>query len=287
MYSRFPDLRWIAAVCFLAGALPAVAVEASADDSTPARVLKIVSDANNLPFSNEKEEGFENRIAELIARELQAEIHYTWRATRRGFMRESLKQGDCDLVMAAPKDTDRALTTVPYYRSVYAFVTRQDRALDIKSFDDPRLRNLKIGVQIVGDDGVNPAPAMALGERKIINNVIGYTVYGNYTEANPPARILDAVARGEVDIAGVWGPLAGYFAPQSTVPLRVTPVDMPNEPGIAYAFDICVGVRKSEPQLRDEINGIIRHSRSQIAEILDAYRIPRVPVNDADQGTRQ
>jgi mxaJ protein len=248
---------------------------------SPQRMLKVVSDANNLPYSNEKEEGFENRIAELIARELHAKLEYTWRATRRGFMRESLKQGDCDIAMAVPAGMDRVLTTVPYYRSTTVFVTRQDRGNDIRTFDDPRLHDLKIGVQIVGDDGVNPAPAMALGRRGIINNVVGYTVYGDYKEPNPPARILDAVANGEVDIAGVWGPFAGYFAARSSVPLKVTPVEQQDEPGIAYAFDICVGVRRTEPQLREEINGVIQRNRPAIQSVLDEFHIPHVPVKQA------
>jgi mxaJ protein len=262
-------------------AFPSFATEAnSMDGANEPRVLKVVSDANNLPFSNEKQEGFENRIAELIARELHAQLQYTWRATRRGFMRESLKQGDCDITMASPLGTDRALTTIPYYRSTTVFVTRADRDLDIRTFDDPRLRDLKIGVQIVGDDGVNPAPAMALGQRGIVNNVVGYTVYGDYKEPNPPARILDAVAKGDVDIAGVWGPFAGYFAARSPVPLKITPVQQDDDPGISYAFDICVGVRKTEPQLRDEISAIIERNRGAIENILNEFHIPHVPVKE-------
>jgi mxaJ protein len=283
MSSRFLRLLW-AVGCFLVLAGGVAAAEEAAAPPAATNILRIVADANNLPFSNDKQEGFENKIADLIAADLGAQIEYTWRATRRGFMRESLKQGDCDITMAAPKETERALVTIPYYRSTHAFVSREDRNLDIKSFDDPRLNSLKVGVQVVGDDGVNPAPAMALGRRKIINNVVGFTVYGDYSEPNPPARIVDAVAKGDIDVACVWGPVAGFFAARQPVPMRVTPVQDADEPGIVYAFDICVGVRFSKPQLRDQINDIIRHRQPQIDAILDEYHVPHLK---PQQGSEQ
>ena len=176
------------------------------------RVLRIAADPNNLPFSNDKLEGFENKIAALIARELGVEIEYTWRAQRRGFFRETLKEGSIDLVMGVPSDFERALTTEPYYRSTYAFVSRKDKNLHVQSFDDPRLRQLKVGVLLIGDDGANTPPAHALAERNIVTNVVGFTIYGDYKEPNPPARIISAVAKSDVDVAVVWGPLAGFFA---------------------------------------------------------------------------
>ncbi len=112
----------------------------------------------------------------------------------------------------------------PYYRSSYVFVSRADRHLDIASIKDPRLRTLKIGVQLIGDDGFNTPPPHALAAQGIVDNLVGYTVYGDYRKANPPAAIVAAVERGDVDIAAVWGPLAGYFAKQSPVPLTVTPI---------------------------------------------------------------
>src|SRR5436190_17452190 len=147
-------------------------------------VLRIAADPNNLPFSNERLEGFENKIANLVARELKAEVQYLWRAQRRGFFRETLKTGDCDLVLGVPVGFQQALTTVPYYRSSYAFVYRRDSGLDLKSLDDPRLRALRIGVQLVGDDGANTPPAHALAIRGLVTNIVGYTLYGDYRQAN-------------------------------------------------------------------------------------------------------
>ena len=156
-------------------------------------------------------EGFENRIVTLLAHDLDAAVSYTWWAQRRGFIRSTLQAGLCDLVPGVPYALDMLRTTAPYYRSTYVFVTRKDGP-DITSFDDARLRQLRVGVELIGDDGANSPPVHALGQRGIVGNLRGYPVYGDYTLANPPARIVEAVAAGQVDVAVVWGPLAGYFA---------------------------------------------------------------------------
>ena len=127
--------------------------------------LRVCADPNNLPFSNDRGEGFENKIAELIAAELGAELKYTWWAQRRGFVRNTLKAGDCDLWPGVISGFELLATSRPYYRSTYVFVTREDRDLDIASFDDPRLRQLTIGVQMIGNDAMNTPPAHALARR--------------------------------------------------------------------------------------------------------------------------
>lgn len=178
-------------------------------------------------------------------------------------------------MVGVPRGFDLALTTAPYYRSTYVFVYRADRAIEIKSFDDPKLRDLKIGIQLVGDEGSTTPAGLALARRGLANNVVGYTVYGDYRQDNPPARVMDAVAGGEVDVAVVWGPLAGYFARRQAVPLVVVPVFPEVEPpGLPFAFDISVGVRKGDKHLRDEINDILARRRSDIRKILDDYGIP-------------
>jgi mxaJ protein len=241
------------------------------------RVLRITSDPNNLPFSNDRREGFENKIAELIAHELDATLEYSWRAQRRGFFRETLKENRCDVVLSVPAHFDMALTTAPYYRSTYVFVYRNNRGLRIRSLDDPKLRELKIGVQMIGNDGHNTPPAHALADRGIIDNVSGYTVYGDYTQENPPARIIDAVLKGEVDVAVVWGPLAGYFIKQRKLPLCVVPVEPAADPHLPFTFAIAIGVRRSDNALREEIDAILTRKREAIGAILNDYGVPRVP----------
>jgi quinoprotein dehydrogenase-associated probable ABC transporter substrate-binding protein len=243
----------------------------------PAGVLRVCADPNNLPFSNDRGEGFENKIAEMFAHDLGERVEYTWWAQRRGFFRNTLRAGACDVVIGVPAGFEMALTTRPYYRSTYVFLTRKDRHLKLGSFDDPTLKKLKIGVQIIGDDFSNAPPAHALSRRNIITNVKGYTVYGDYNQPNPPARIVDAVSKGDVDVAIVWGPLAGYFAKQSHVPLEVVPVSpQVDQPFLPFVFDISMGVRRGDQELRDQVEQELDRRRNDINRILQDYNVPRV-----------
>jgi quinoprotein dehydrogenase-associated probable ABC transporter substrate-binding protein len=258
--------------------LPLLLVALACHSGPPARVLKVCSDPNNLPFSNQHQEGFENRVARLIAGDLRATVRYTWWAERRGFLRNTLNAGQCDIVMGMPPGTGGVLTSRPYYRSTYVFVSREDRHLTIASLDDPVLRRLKIGVQLVGDDYANTPPVHALSRRGIVKNIVGFRVVGDYSEPNPPARIIDAVAADDVDVAIAWGPLAGYFAKRSRVPLVLTPV-LPavDPPGLRFIFDIALAVRKDDEKLRRELDQVLARRKPGIDSILDQYGVPRVP----------
>lgn len=242
-----------------------------------ARELRVCADPNNLPFSNAHEEGFENAIAQLVARDLGADLKYTWWAQRRGFIRNTLKAGQCDLVMGVPSSFELALVTRPYYRSSYVFVARADRKLGVRSLDDPRLKKWRVGVQIIGDDYANTPPAHALTNRGIVRNVVGYTVYGDYAEPNPPARIVEAVVKGDVDVAIVWGPLAGWAARRASAPLTVTPVSPAIDPPfLPFVFDIAMGVRRGDNAFRDELDDLLVREKPAIDAILDRYGVPRV-----------
>jgi mxaJ protein len=247
------------------------------DTTESTRQLRVCADPNNLPFSNQRSEGFENRIAEMFAREMHATVSYTWWAQRRGFIRNTLTACSCDVVIGLPSSFELALTTAPYYRSTYVFVSRHDRGLNIRSLDDPALHTLKVGVQIIGDDYANTPPAHALANRGIVNNVAGYSVYGDYSRESPPAGIIDAVIDGEVDVAVVWGPLAGYFARQQRVPLNIVPVSPQIDlPYLPFVYDISMGVRRGDTLLRDELEAIMIRRRDEIETILDDYGVPRV-----------
>jgi len=238
--------------------------------------LRVCADPNNLPFSNERGEGFENRIVALIAHELEADVTYTWHAQRRGFLRETLKDFQCDLVPGMPSNLEGVRTTVPYYRSTYVFVVRDGDALP-QSFDDPILRQVRVGIQLVGDDGWNTPPAHALARRGIVNNIRGYTLYGDYREPSPPSRIIRAVATGEVDIAVAWGPLAGYFATREGKPLALKPVSPSFDgPRMPMVWDISMAVRKDDDALRLEVEGVMQHQRAAIDAILEQYGVPRL-----------
>jgi quinoprotein dehydrogenase-associated probable ABC transporter substrate-binding protein len=243
--------------------------------------LRVCADPNNLPFSNVKQEGFENRIAELLGRELNKPVEYVWWAQRRGFIRNTLNAGACDVVVGTAAGTELLATTRPYYRSTYVFVSRRDRHARIRSFDDPALKHMKIGVQLIGDDMANTPPAHALSNRGI-TNLVGFTVYGDYRQPNPAARIMDAVVRRDVDIAVVWGPLAGYFARHSRTPLDIVPVSPQLDlPYLPFVFDIAMGVRRKDTALRAQIDQIIERRKPAIDSILVSYGVPLVATGAA------
>jgi len=243
----------------------------------PAGVLRVCADPNNLPFSNGRGEGFENKIAELLAADLGERLEYTWWAQRRGFFRNTLKAGACDVVVGLPSSFELAATTAPYYRSTYVFVYRKGSGIQVRSFDDAVLREVRVGVQLVGDDGANTPPAHALAARGVVRNVRGYTLYGDYREPNPPARIVEAVAKGEVDVAVAWGPLAGYFARRQRAPLEVVPVSPQLDlPFLPFVYDISMGVRRGDEALRLRLEDFLARRRPEIERILDEYGVPRV-----------
>ena len=245
-------------IALLAMALPAAAPP-----------LRFCLDPNNLPFSNNLGEGFENRIAALIASELNRPVEFVWWAQRRGFVRNALAAGLCDVVPGIPSSLDSLLTTEPYYRSSYVFVSRN--AAPPHSFDNPILRRLRIGVQIVGDDYANTPPAHALARRGIVN-VRGYRVAGDYSQPNAPARIIDAVANGEIDIAVAWGPMAGYFANRKQVPLYVSAIT--GEAPLPLSYGIGMGVRKRDIELKDAVSRALERSRAKITTILKEFNVP-------------
>jgi mxaJ protein len=243
---------------------------------SPRPVLRVCADPNNLPFSNNRGEGFENKLAERLADDLGATLEYTWWAQRRGFVRNTLAAGDCDVILGVPTAFELADTTRPYYRSTYVFVSRRERDLRLTSLDDERLTRLRIGVQMIGDDFANSPPAHALSARGAIRNIVGFSVLGDYSRPNPPARIVEAVASGEIDVALVWGPLAGYFGSRQPTPLvisRVSPeVDAPSPP---FAFDISMAVRRGDVERHRRLDDFILRHRSDIDRLLDLYGVPR------------
>ena len=264
----------------VSGAAVAAAPAAAVSGPEPTRVLTVCADPNNLPFSNKAEEGFENKIASVIARDMGAKLNYVWWAQRRGFARNTLNEAKCDIWPGVAKGVAGMATSRPYYRSTYVFVTRESSPLQGLTLDDGRLRSLKIGVQMIGNDAMNTPPAHSLSRRGIVDNVRGYMLYGNYETPNPPAAIIDAVAKGDVDTALVWGPLAGYFAAHSAVPLRlehVTPVI--DDATWPMTYGISVGVNHRNPDLLARVEKILDKEQPIIDAILSAYEVPVIPVN--------
>jgi mxaJ protein len=261
---------WHGLIRLVAGA---VGVLAAANVDAGARSLRVCADPNNLPYSNERGEGFENRIVTLLAADLGAEVDYTWWAQRRGFIRNTLKASLCDLIAGVPTDMEMLATTRPYYRSGYVFMAGVGPAAEVRSFDDPKLREL----QMIGDDFSNTPPAHALSRRGIVDNIRGFMVYGDYADAAPGAGIVDALGRGDIDLAIVWGPQAGYFARRLGKPVSLTPVEPDaGDAALPMAFDISMGVRREDKDLRREIDEALVRNRKAIDAILAEYGVPRL-----------
>lgn len=242
-----------------------------------AATLRVCADPNNLPYSNDQKQGFENQIASLIANDLGMQVDYFWFPQRSRFFEKTLQRGVCDVVMGVPVGMDDAATTSPYYRSSYVFISKAARHLGISSFDDPRLRNLKIGVQVLGEEDDSLPPVHSLVARGLVHNMVGYSIFGNLNEKNPAADVVRALQKGDVDVAVVWGPLAGYFSRHSTVPLAITPVsDDPLFPNLPFRFDIAIGVRRGNTALKQTLDRELVRRHEQIEQILRAYGIPQL-----------
>jgi quinoprotein dehydrogenase-associated probable ABC transporter substrate-binding protein len=238
------------------------------------RVLRVCADPDNLPFSNRKAEGFDNRIAMLLAQELGDSLAYVWWPQRRGFVRNTLRARDCDVLLGVPAGFDPVLETRPYYRSAYSLVYPIARAPGLQSLDDPRLRQLRIGVNLIGEDYTHTPPVHALLKRGISSNVTGFSTF--YGEEHHPGEIIDSLASGNIDVAVVWGPLAGFFGKRSAVPLTIVPLPDDSASGFQFAFDVGVGVRRADKELRSRLDTILDRRRPEIEQLLREYGVPTV-----------
>jgi mxaJ protein len=236
--------------------------------------LRVCADPDNLPYSHEDRSGFENRIAQLIADDFGLPLEYAWLPDRRGFVRKTMGAGLCDLIIGVPVGFERTMNTRPYYRSSYMLVERGADTAPPRDFSDPRLRQWRIGVQLVGDDLATTPPGHALAQAGATANVVGFPVPGEQPAA---ARIVQALARGELDAAFVWGPQAGYYARRAGTPLQLhylpPPATLKEQP---FSFAIAMGVRRGDRALRDRIDDFIARRQADIDRILADYGVPRV-----------
>jgi mxaJ protein len=229
--------------------------------------LKVCADPDNLPFSNRRGQGFENKLAELVAQSLKRKLEYRWaRHTGRGFVRNILNAGECDLLVGVPSNFKPVLTTRPYYRSAFVFVSPK-RAKPPSSFDDQRLRTAKIGVQVVEEEYA--PPAIALGRRGLVSNIVGYEAIGRDS-----GNLVCAVAKREVDFAIVWGPLAGFYSRRHS--LTISPAPLSDGINLPLAFSISMGVRKSDTALRSQIDAVLRDRDADVKRILTGFSVPQL-----------
>jgi quinoprotein dehydrogenase-associated probable ABC transporter substrate-binding protein len=239
--------------------------------------FRVCADPENMPFSNRKQEGFENRIASLIARDFGAVLSYVWWGQRVGFIRNTMnatrEEERCDVVIGVPDKYDLVLTTRPYYRSTYVFVYPKGKGPAVRSLDDPVLKKVKIGVHLLGADYTNPPPVHELSKRGIVGNVVGFSTF--YSSENPPSAIIDALASGRIDVAIVWGPIAGYYAARQRVPMELVPI--PSGKGdLPFEFDIAMGVKPGNDALRARLQQVLDKREAEITKILRDHGVPLV-----------
>lgn len=236
--------------------------------------LRICADPNNLPFSNQRGEGFENRIAEMISRNLNTRLDYVWYPQRGQFLRRTLEAGLCDAVMGAPSTMDSETVSQPYYRSTYVLLTRKDRNMRFSSLLDPRLANLRVGIHRAGD-GCTP-PAIALMKNGHGANLVSYSLFPTNGEQSPAARLISAVAEGDVDVAVVWGPLAGYFVAMERTPLVTSAVTPAEFDGVPFTYSISIALQKGNDALRTKIDEALAANCVAISTVLDEYHVPQL-----------
>lgn len=247
------SLRCLSLLCFLMFSFP-----------IHGKDLRVCAEPDNLPYSHADESGFENRIARVLADELKAELRYVWFLQRRAFVRKTA--GLCEVFIGVPAGFERLMTTRPYYRSSYVVVSRKR----LSSFS--QMQDLRVGVQLVGDDMAATPAGHALAARGIVANVVGFTVYGEEPAAQ---RIVKAIAGDELDAALVWGPAVGFFAFASK--LHLSFVGKPEGLPVPMEFAIAVGVRRGKEALRAELDRALAARKGEIDRILDDYRVPRLP----------
>ena len=235
-----------------------------------APALRVCGDPDNLPYSNERLEGFENRIAAVVAAELGATPAYAWWPHQRGLVRNTIDAGTCDVIFGVPEGLDFVLWTKPYYRSAYVMAYRNDRGYDFRSLDAPELSRLRIGVH------VNTPPEESLARRGLLDNVSTYSLFFDPRgDRDRPRKLLDDLVAGAVDVAVAWGPLAGYAARTSNAPLELVPLE--DEPGVPLSFDISMGVAKGNEALKARLETAIDQRQAEILAILEEYGVPLVP----------
>ncbi len=278
-FSALLSTGWAAAILFVAA--PASAQHmgpdagAKGDDNQGSielvdpKTLRVCADPNNLPFSNDKGEGFENRIAEFLAKKLGKDLAYTYYPGATGFVRNTLNAHLCDVILGMPQGNDLVQTTNPYYRTTYAIVTRAGSELDgVKALDDPRLKEKPRRIGLVA----NTPPGNVLAMNDLMASVKPYALMVDTRVESSGAAMMHDLEKGEIDVALLWGPIAGYYAKHSSEKLNVTP--LPETPGARMAFRIGFGVRHSDQNWKRELNTLIAQNKIELERILRDYGVP-------------
>ncbi len=238
--------------------------------------FKVCADPDLMPYSNAKQEGFEDKIAEVLAKDLGKKLTYTYAYSRQGFLRNTLNAMRCDVMMGTTPDNDAIRATKPYYRTGNLFIYRKDSGYNITDWNSPDLAKARIGVV-----GQSPA-TIPLNDHNLMGNARPYRMQRDLNL--PPSYLVDDLVKGDIDVAIVWGPIGGYFAKQAKIPLvtvNIPEYENTNVKGKEY-WNISIGVRKGDKKRMEQIQGALDRNQDKINKILDDYGIPHVAVVDGD-----
>jgi len=232
-------------------------------------VFRVCADPSDLPFSNQAGEGFENHIAAVLAKDLGKSVGFTWQPQVFGFLRLTLNDYRCDVVMGITQGNDEVANSNAYYRSVYALIFRAHSGFDgITDLKDPRLKGKRIGI-IAGTP-----PANILAENDLLDHVHAYQLSVNLRFFAPAHDMTDDLEHGKIDIGVLWGPIAGYFASRSSGKLQIVPLLHESSDGPPMMFSIVMGVRHGEDGWRRTLNAAIGRAQPEITKILESYGVP-------------
>lgn len=238
------------------------------------KVLRVCADPRNMPFSNEKGEGFENKLAELFAGKLHKKLDYMFFPQATGFVRMTLGSHRCDVIMGFPQGDDLVQGTNPYYRTAYALVARRGSGLeDVATLEDERLKGKHIGVVA----GTPPATNMAVNG--LIADAKPYPLVIDTRVDSSAAAMIDDLTSGKIDAGVLWGPMAGYYAKRANPPLHVTPL-VKETTGPKLIYRIGMGVRPADQNWKRSLNNLIRDNQPEINRILLSYGVPLLDEND-------
>ena len=238
------------------------------------KVLRVCADPRNLPFSNEKGEGFENKLAEFFAAKLQKKLDYMYFPQATGFVRVTLGSHRCDVILGFPQGDDAVQGTNPYYRTAYALVTKQGSGLDdVTTLEDERLKSKHIGIVA----GTPPATNMAVAG--LMANAKPYALMIDTRFDSSAEAMIKDLAKGEIDAGVLWGPIAGYYAKQANPPLHVTPL-VKETTGPKLVYRIGMGVRAADQNWKRQLNRLILENQQEINKILIGFGIPLLDEKD-------
>jgi len=242
------------------------------------KVLRVCADPRNMPFSSEKGEGFENKLAELVSHKLGKSLAYTWYPQAPGFVRNTLGAYKCDVIMGYPRGNDIVQSTNPYYRTAYALVFHPASGLDgVDTLADPRLKGKHIGI-VAGTP-----PATDLAANGLMTSAKPYPlVIDTRVDSSADAMMKD-LAAGDIDVGVLWGPMAGYYATKAKEPTTVVPL-VKERSGPRLAYYITMGVRAADQEWKRQLNRLIAENQPAINDILAAYGVPLLDDNDRPIG---